>query len=473
MKQLFFLTLCFSLGLCTTNQTEENPINQTDSIKESPSFVANALAPTDGKALALTANLENPYYLIGDDGYVYLYVNVKGALAKSDTKRTPLNISLVVDRSGSMGSENKLKFVKKACEIVIDNLAQEDYLSLVAYDDHVNAVQRSKSIKAKNIWHRKVKEISPGGSTNLSGGMLEGFSQVKSTFQDKYVNRILLLSDGLANVGVTNVNELEKIVQRKFEKENIAISTFGVGVDFNEDLMTNLAENGKGNYYFIESADAIPNIFKKELEGLLSVVAQNTRLHIEFPSDIFEVSQVYGYDYKVTGNTVNINYNDVFSNEEKAVLIRLSKKKSFEGKQDFNIQLTYDDVLNDYSRETATTHLTLQTTSDKVLYEKSRNEEVTKNKVLFISNYEYQLATQEVDKGNYEAARDILIRNDAYLHSNMKYVEQDTILRKQFESNKDYEKDLDNMKSKSQQERRRIQKYNKSKSYNFKKKKRG
>jgi Ca-activated chloride channel family protein len=102
----------------------------------------------------------------------------------------------------------------------------------------------------------------------------------------------LLLSDGLANVGITEPAQLKEIARRQFQENRIGLSSFGVVADFNEELMMQLSEYGGANYYFIETPDQIPQIFAKELQGLLSVVAQNTNLEIEFPSEFLKVEKV-------------------------------------------------------------------------------------------------------------------------------------------------------------------------------------
>ena len=219
-------------------------------------------------------------------------------------------------------SGDKLKYVKKAVDFVIDNLTAEDVISIVQYDDQVDVVSQSAKISNKAELHRKVEQIQHRGMTNLSGGMLEGYSQVKSTFEKGFVNRVLLLSDGLANKGITAPEQLQEIAQKKFRQDGIGLSTFGVGSDFNEILMTNLSEYGGANYYFIDMPDKIPQIFAEELEGLLAVVAQNTHLKVKFPNNVLKCERVYGFPFTVSQNEVQINFNDVFAEEKKAVLIK-------------------------------------------------------------------------------------------------------------------------------------------------------
>ena len=156
-------------------------------------------------ALTFKTGLGNNKFLLNEFGNVgYYYAEAKACELKTDGQaRTPLNISLVIDRSGSMDGD-KLKHAKLAAQFVIDQLSPEDYVSIVQYDDAVDVVSTSNRVGDKQLLKRKVDAISAGGSTNLGGGMLEGYHQVKSTYNDGFVNRVLLLSDGLANVGSDN-----------------------------------------------------------------------------------------------------------------------------------------------------------------------------------------------------------------------------------------------------------------------------
>ena len=180
-----------------------------------------------------------------------------------------------------------------AVDFVIQNLNSGDYLSIVQYDDHVKVLSHSAQVKDKTSLQKIVNGIVAGGMTNLSGGMLEGYNEVKITQKEGFVNRVLLLSDGLANVGISDPAQLKEIAGRQFRENKIGLSTFGVGADFNEELMMHLSEYGGANYYFIETPDQIPQIFAKELQGLLSVVAQNTVLEIDFPSEFLQPEKVY------------------------------------------------------------------------------------------------------------------------------------------------------------------------------------
>jgi Ca-activated chloride channel homolog len=129
--------------------------------------------------------------------------------------------------------------------------------------------------------------------TNLSGGLIQGCQHLLQQNTEAYVNRLLLLSDGHANRGITEYDQLMKVI-REYQNKGLYISTLGVSNDFNEELMEGMAEYGKGNYYFIQEVEHIPEIFSKELEGLLSVVAQNVIFTLH-PKSGVRVKKVFGY----------------------------------------------------------------------------------------------------------------------------------------------------------------------------------
>ena len=116
--------------------------------------------------------------------------------------RTPFNIAIVIDKSGSMAEKKKLDYVKKSVDHIIDQLGRDDYVSVITFDDYVSVLQRSSMISDKYDLREKVSKIQAGGYTNLSDGMFEGYDQVYRTYSKGYVNRVLLLTDGLANRGI-------------------------------------------------------------------------------------------------------------------------------------------------------------------------------------------------------------------------------------------------------------------------------
>ena len=469
LLSLFSLGLIFLLSNCQNPSPEETQQNKL-ALNSSPEEVA---APNPSETNFEIMMDHQLYFTGADNREVYFMARIKGGADTVERDRPPLNISLVLDRSGSMESERKLEKAKEAVLMVLNHLKGEDQYSLVSYDHMVTVDQPSGKIQNKSAVQSKIKAIRSGGSTNLSGGMLEGYNQVKSTKIEKAVNRVLLLSDGLANQGITEPSELQKIVQSKFDQESMAISTFGVGSDFNEDLMTNLAEYGRGNYYFIDSPDDIPAIFKKELDGLLSVVAQNTQLTINFPNNQLELEKVFGYEASINGNEIRIPFNDVFAEEEKVVLVKFRLKDDISGSLNFKGQLQYDDVLNGYTRKEEVLELEMKATSDKVAYEESANKEVLKNIVAFTAVQNVEQVALLIDQGKYEEARALMQENIQFMESNTLYdIRLDSTLSKQLIDYKDYSESLEDVEVMDAAERSSMQKANKMKNYQYEKKKR-
>jgi Ca-activated chloride channel family protein len=420
---------------------------------------------------ALQFNLipENKYYLSGSasgsntPGKLYLYFEVTGKKHEVGQDRIPLNISMVIDKSGSMAGE-KLENVKKALDFVIDQLRSEDRLSVVEYDNLVSVLQPQQHVRDKAALHKKVKGITSGSTTNLSGGMLEGYTQVRGSRQDGLVNRVLLLSDGLANEGVTEPAAIQQIAQKKFRQEGIALSTFGVGADYNEDLMTNLSEYGGGNYYFIESADKIPEMFAHELQGLLAVVAQRTQVSIRVPRGV-KFSQVFGYLSEVQGDTVTINFNDVFSEEEKPVVVEFELTDQAEGDLTFISTLSYEDVVETMGHVEVIRETTVSMTSDPEAFKDGLNVKALDNVAQFRANALLEKAIEAMDKFESERAKKLLAEAKAYLDGIFKVLSPSDSLRALYQQIIDYDVRMETLQEVSAEEYRTTQKMAKATSY--------
>jgi Ca-activated chloride channel homolog len=213
------------------------------------------------------------------------WIAVASDIARRDS-RAPLNLALILDRSGSMQGD-KLRYVQQAACHVLDMLDERDRIAVVAYDDQVTLIAPSQPISehTRGELKRKINELRPGGWTDLAGGWLEGCREVADRLTAEGVHRALLLTDGLANRGITDIEELTHHA-RELRRRGVATSTFGVGLDFNEQLLEALAEQGGGHFYYIERPDHIPDVFRRELGELLTVVAREAFLSITIPSGV-------------------------------------------------------------------------------------------------------------------------------------------------------------------------------------------
>ncbi|GAA4826416.1 vWA domain-containing protein [Algivirga pacifica] len=386
------------------------------------------------------------------------------------TTRPPMNIALVLDRSGSM-SGDKLHYAKKACEFVVDNLSSQDYLSLVIYDNEVNVLQHTVHPTNKQQLKQLIKGVTDRGSTNLSGGVLEGYNQAKAVFDAQNVNRVFLLSDGLANEGITDPEKLKEIARTKNLELQLGLSTFGVGSDFDELLMTGMAEQGSGNYYFIDSPDKIPEIFKEELKGLLSVYAQNATLKVSYPTQYMQLQQVNGYEYQITPNQeILINFRDIISEELKSVLFTFSRLNTLSESLTFTFTLTYDDA-ETFERKEVRKTIHVNKTQEESVYYNNRDPKVLQMSALFQANQVYEKAMLLVDQGATEKAKALLKKALENLSQTMSTLPEDEELTAQYNAIKVYYEQIDSYQQMSSQEQKMYQKSQRNVNYKMKKRK--
>jgi len=256
-------------------------------------------------------------------GTAYLQLTVTAPSIVAETKRKPMNLSVVIDRSGSMSDQQKMEFAKKAFASLIDQLHPDDLLSLVIYDDVVDVIRRAKKVGTdKYSIKRMLDEVFPRGSTNLGGGLVEGLKQAERFADKEYINRVVLLSDGLANVGVTEPAELNRIA-RKYRNHSISVTTMGVGLDYNENLMMGLSESGGGNYYFIEHPNSLASIIRQEFDMVSSVLAQNAAIYIDLGDNV-HVNDVVGCEFRNESEKYIIPIGDLYAGETREFTVELS-----------------------------------------------------------------------------------------------------------------------------------------------------
>lgn len=253
-------------------------------------------------------------------GSAYLELWVRADELRRATRR-PVNLNVVLDRSGSMGSQQKIDYARAAVRALIDQLRRGDYFSLVIYDDEVEVLCRSARVTDKERLRQIVDEITPRGWTDLGGGLVEGIRQAERHAREEYVNRVILLSDGLANRGITDPARLGALTTRA-SRRGISLTTMGVGWDFNENLMVSLAELGGGNYYFIESPRDLASVFRREFNRMGDVVATAAVIELHLDVDV-HLRGVIGYSYERTDEVCRIPIGDLVAGEERSIIVEL------------------------------------------------------------------------------------------------------------------------------------------------------
>ncbi|UCG38018.1 MAG: VWA domain-containing protein, partial [bacterium] len=196
-----------------------------------------------GKHLQMDVTPENSTVLYRGDGQSVIQIRVVAPDDLPLAHRPPLNLALVLDRSGSMAGEGKMEHVRQAAHMLVDRLGPDDLLSIVTYNNRVQVAVPSRRVTDRQFFHRVISRIQPGDRTFLSGGLEEGYRQVRRRRRSGFISRVILLSDGLANVGVTDSGRLARMTGSMYES-GVSVSTFGMGYDFDEDLLASMASGG-------------------------------------------------------------------------------------------------------------------------------------------------------------------------------------------------------------------------------------
>jgi len=260
--------------------------------------------------------------------------------------RPPVNLALVIDRSGSMSGDKIAKAREAALELV-RRLAPDDIVALIAYDSRVEVLVPAGRVGNGRELEAAINSLEANGSTALYGGVTQGAAEIRRYLgESKHVPRIILLSDGQANVGPSSPEELARLGSALM-KEGIPVTTIGLGLGFNEDLMSRLAQRSDGNTYFVESSDDLPRIFAAELGDVLNVVARRVIIEIDFPEGVRPV-QFVGRDGSIHGQKAELALNQLYGGQEKFALIEVEVSPSRPGaeREIARARLAYENAAN-------------------------------------------------------------------------------------------------------------------------------
>jgi len=310
--------------------------------------------------MKIIANLDRRLVEADSTSERYLRVQVIAPDKSGPASRLPLNLALVIDRSGSMAG-TKLEKAKEAAMFCLRNLTGADRAAIIAYDDEVRIVSPSKPLapETKNQMIADVRMIQSGGSTNLGGGWLTGAQQVADHLHEaNYLGRTILLSDGLANVGIVDPVELEHHAS-ELRQRGVSTTTMGIGADFNEDLMERMAIKGGGHFYFIEDGRQIPDFLHRELGEVLSTIARGVTLELNLPSGV-EATLLNTFEMDHHGSKLRVRLDDMIAGESRSVAFRLAVQPGSIGVDlPLPVSLTYTDVESGESRTTTSAEAVL------------------------------------------------------------------------------------------------------------------
>jgi Ca-activated chloride channel family protein len=260
------------------------------------------------------------------------------------TERTdlrPLNLVLVIDRSGSMAEDDKMSRVKESLRTLIGRLRPDDIVSIVVFDTEAMVLCPAARIGDGARLQRAIAGIEPNGSTNLHGGLMLGYREAQKNFRKDATNRVILLTDGIANVGTVDPTRIAA-ESSEFNGQGLDLSTIGVGMNLNNDLLRTLAKSGRGLYHFVSDYQDIEKVFVNEVQSLISQVARKVEVSVDYDANL-QVEKIYGYAPRLRANGFSVSMDNMNNGLTQVIMTRFRAKNAAKPSS-VKVKLSYFDV---------------------------------------------------------------------------------------------------------------------------------
>jgi len=348
-------------------------------------------------------------------GSVYLRLSLKSLSAAKRERRNPVNVAIVIDRSGSMQGD-RIAAAKEGARVALARLSPDDTIALVAYNHNVDVLSPAAPLRgSRDSLLRAIDDLTADGTTALYDGVKEGGRQVEEFVSDNNVNRVILLSDGLANVGPSTPGELAEL-GRKLASKGISVSTIGLGLEYNEDLMQRLAAASDGNHVFVERPSDLAEIFDREFGDALSVSARDITITIECKLG-FKPIRILGRDGSIDGERITLKLNQLQSGNERYVVVELQAPDGrSEGAADVaDIKVGYLDLDKGGSPAHSEARPSVRFSNDTKEVEDGLNKPVMSQVTAQIATEQSEKAVELRDKGDITGARKVLEDNATYI----------------------------------------------------------
>jgi Ca-activated chloride channel family protein len=279
--------------------------------------------PKAGEAVLLDLRWGNDRVSAAEPEAV-LQIGLSTALASDRSQLPPVNLALVIDQSGSMADADKLSKVKEALLTLTGQLRESDTLAIVVFDSEAAVLRPARRLGDRAEVRDLIRGIQPGSSTNIHAGLMLGYREALKAFNREGTNRVILLTDGIANQGVTDPAQIARD-SLSFNDRGVDLSTIGVGLDLNKDLLRDLAKSGRGLFHFVADAQDIEKVFLREVQSLVAPVASEPDLEVEFGPGL-ELAQVYGYEPVRTVGGLKFKLDNMNQGLTQVVLLRFKAR---------------------------------------------------------------------------------------------------------------------------------------------------
>ncbi len=359
----------------------------------------NLPMPKTGHSVAMDVRWgNNQIYL--PNGEAILQIGFTTTHFDSNKEIKPLNLALVIDKSGSMADGDKMPRVKQALLTMIAQLRPNDIVSIVAFDSYAEVLLPAEKVGNGENLRRVIRCLEPGSFTNLHAGLMLGYKEAVANFNREGANRVILLTDGIANTGETNPQEISR-QSLKYNQESIDLSTIGVGLDLDKDLLKTLAKSGRGLFHFVADTQDIEKVFVTEVQSLLSPVARKVELRVDYDSSL-ELEQIYGYEPKCDSSGVSIPIDDMNGGLTQVVLMKFKVRGKVKGENNVKINLSYFDI--DKNKRVEEAQSTALKASDNKNCDMVSDKEVRKNYTIALLAQGLFYMTEACKTNNYKRA---------------------------------------------------------------------
>jgi Ca-activated chloride channel family protein len=360
--------------------------------------------------ITLDARLAQPVMKEGATQKNYLRVSLGGCRLEPNASRTPVNVAFVIDRSGSM-SGDRIAQAREAAIMAVSRLGPEDIASVIVFDTQAEVIIPATKAVDPHYFIDRIRRIGLGGSTAIADGVLKGRAEVLTHMEPRRLNRIVLLSDGQANVGPRRVEDFI-LLGKGLLHEGISVSTIGLGLGYNEDLMLQLALASDGNHAFARDPSDLITIFNREFNDVLASCAQTVSIDIDLKPGVRAVRAI-SRDGTIAANKAQFRMNQVYTATEHYVLLEVEfdKDQAVGGEQDLGIvKVAYTDARSG-AAQTLDTAVRARFSASEEEVRANTDSKVGEVVLEQVARARAREAVSLRDQGQHEQARQLLLQN--------------------------------------------------------------